>query len=178
MKTYLQGLNYTDQATQKFIEEIDKIEKPITIVWYGDHLPGIYKEQDLAKYPLLYRETDYFVYNNKYAQQQRKLPNYSLVSPYMFSSLALEQANIKVTPFYALLTAVTNNLPATTIDPNSGSQNVQNGKKVFASDQNKTTEEKDLTKEQKELLHDYELIQYDLVAGKQYSADWAEKKVN
>ncbi|MGH2236504.1 hypothetical protein ACQ1ZD_14605, partial [Enterococcus faecalis] len=88
----------------------------------GDHLPGIYKEQDLAKYPLLYRETDYFVYNNKYAQQQRKLPNYSLVSPYMFSSLALEQANIKVTPFYALLTAVTNNLPATTIDPNSGSQ--------------------------------------------------------
>ncbi len=176
MKTYLQGLNYTDQATQKFIEEIDKIEKPITIVWYGDHLPGIYKEQDLAKYPLLYRETDYFVYNNKYAQQQRKLPNYSLVSPYMFSSLALEQANIKVTPFYALLTAVTNNLPATIIDPNSGSQNVQNGKKVFASDQNKTTEEKDLTKEQKELLHDYELIQYDLVAGKQYSADWAEKK--
>ena len=161
-----------------YIEEIDKIEKPITIVWYGDHLPGIYKEQDLAKYPLLYRETDYFVYNNKYAQQQRKLPNYSLVSPYMFSSLALEQANIKVTPFYALLTAVTNNLPATTIDPNSGSQNVQNGKKVFASDQNKTTEEKDLTKEQKELLHDYELIQYDLVAGKQYSADWAEKKVN
>lgn len=37
---------------------------------------------------------------------------------------------------------------------------------------------RDLTKEQKELLHDYELIQYDLVAGKQYSADWAEKKVN
>lgn len=31
MKTYLQGLNYTDQATQKFIEEIDKIENQLQL---------------------------------------------------------------------------------------------------------------------------------------------------
>lgn len=34
-----------------------------------------------------------------------------------------------------------------------------------------------LTKAQKKLYHDYQLIQYDLVAGEQYSAKWAQQKI-
>lgn len=32
---YSQGLNYTDKATKDFLAKLDKINKPITLVWYG-----------------------------------------------------------------------------------------------------------------------------------------------
>ncbi len=41
ISNYSAGLSYTDKAVQKFIEQIDRINKPITLVFYGDHLPGI-----------------------------------------------------------------------------------------------------------------------------------------
>ena len=41
ISSYSAGLSYTDKAVQKFIKQIDKINKPITLVFYGDHLPGI-----------------------------------------------------------------------------------------------------------------------------------------
>lgn len=175
MNTYLKGINYSDEALKTFISELDKIQKPITLVWYGDHLPGIYKDEDLEKYPLLFRETDYFIYNNKFIQEQKKDNHYGLVSPYSFSALALEQANLKITPFYALLTEVAQNLPATTNDPNSSSQNTYNGQKIFVGEQNNMLKERNLSKNQKKLLKEYMLIQYDLVAGEQYSAKWASE---
>lgn len=39
--TYIMGTHYTDQAVKKFIKQIDKIKKPITLVFYGDHYPSI-----------------------------------------------------------------------------------------------------------------------------------------
>ncbi|EJO06241.1 LTA synthase family protein [Oenococcus oeni] len=45
VKTYVQGVSYTDNSTKWFIKKINKIKKPITIVWYGDHLPGIYDSE-------------------------------------------------------------------------------------------------------------------------------------
>lgn len=49
MKTYLKGLNYSDIALDNFIAELDKIEKPITLVWYGDHFPSIYNTEEIKK---------------------------------------------------------------------------------------------------------------------------------
>ena len=67
ISNYSAGLSYTDKAVQKFIEQIDKINKSITLVFYGDHLPGIYSNVD--ENTLEARETDYFIYSNKYARQ-------------------------------------------------------------------------------------------------------------
>ena len=91
--------------------------------------------------------------------------------------MALEQANIKVTPFYALLTEVTKDLPATTNDPDASDKSKDNEKKIFVNHKNIVSSDKNLSKKQKVLLSDYMLIQYDLVAGKQYSAEWASQKV-
>lgn len=177
MKTYLKGLNYSDIALANFISELDKIEKPVTLVWYGDHFPGIYNADEIKENPLTYRETDYFIYNNSFIQNQQRENTYQLVSPYTFPALALEQANIKVTPFYALLTEVTKGLPATTNDPDASDKSKDNEKKIFVNHKNIVSSDKNLSKKQKELLSDYMLIQYDLVAGKQYSAEWASQKV-
>lgn len=176
MKTYLRGLNYSDSALKKFVDEINKIEKPITLVWYGDHLPGIYESKEIEKSPLQFRETDYFIFNNSFVKNRQRNESYQLVSPYLFPALALEQANIKVTPFYALLTKVAEKIPASTNNPKSNNRDKINQKKIFVDEKNIILNDNEFSKEQKELLREYMLIQYDLVAGKQYSAKWASLK--
>ncbi|EGP4763560.1 sulfatase-like hydrolase/transferase [Enterococcus faecium] len=177
LQTYMQGLHYTDTAVKKFIQEIDKINKPITFVFYGDHLPAIYSGNDSKKYGLEQHQTDYFIYSNKYSREQATTLNKEVVAPNNFGAMALEHANIKVTPYYALLTEVSNHLPALTIDPTESLSNRFNGKQVFVTEDSQIIQEKNLTEKQKEILEDYRLIQYDLVAGNQYSATWATQKI-
>ena len=68
MATYIKGTQYTDQAVKKFIGQIDKIKKPITIVFYGDHYPSILSQNYTGKYPVQMHSTRYFIYSNKYAR--------------------------------------------------------------------------------------------------------------
>src|SRR5699024_5214438 len=69
VKHYMQGISLTSQYTQKFINKLDKYKRPITVVWYGDHLPGIYGGDDMNNYYVPLHETDYFIYSNKYARK-------------------------------------------------------------------------------------------------------------
>lgn len=177
LRTYLQGIHYTDIATQKFIEEIDKIEKPITFVFYGDHLPSIYSGLKMTQYGLQMHQTDYFIYNNKFSREHSKKLNKKVVSTSDFPAMALSQSNLMITPFYALLTEVSNKLPAATIDPYNSVSNRYNGSQVFINSSNKVLSRKDLDENQKEVLEDYMLIQYDLTAGNQYSAKWASMNI-
>lgn len=177
LKTYMQGIHYTDKALKKFLAELDKIDKPITFVFYGDHLPSLYSGLNMSQYGLELHETDYFIYSNQYSREQSKKVSKKVVSTSDFPAMALEQANVKVTPYYALLTRV-NELPATTIDPYNSVSNRVNGSQVFVTEENKLLTKKDLTKKQMEILEDYKLIQYDLTAGRQYSAKWATQNYN
>lgn len=175
-RTYMQGLKYTDDALVTFLKELDKIQKPITFVFYGDHLPSLYSGLDMAEYGIELHETDFFVYNNAYTRNQQKLTT-DIVSPNYFSALSLQQANLKVTPYYALLTQLAEKVSAMTTNPASSSQNQFNGTQIFVTDDGKVLDEGDLTKEQKAIFDDYRLIQYDLTVGEQYSAKWATQKV-
>lgn len=49
IETYTKGLSYTDQATAEFLNQLNHIDRPITVVFYGDHLPGIYPRHIPAK---------------------------------------------------------------------------------------------------------------------------------
>lgn len=167
---YIEGISKTDEATKNFIDQINQINKPITVVWYGDHLPGVYSI-DLEKEALNAHETDYFVYSN---QATEKLNNNQIAGPYEFPALALVAGNNKVTPYYALLTEVAEKLPVISTNitgKNTGSDS------ILINEDNKIISADDLTAKQKELLHDYRLIQYDLLVGKQYSAKWAQQKL-
>ncbi|WP_125567796.1 LTA synthase family protein [Companilactobacillus insicii] len=174
---YSQGLNYTDKATKDFLAKLDKINKPITLVWYGDHLASLFDNDSMDEYGIQLHQTDYFIYNNKYIRDRTKQSKVEVVSPYEFSALAMKQAGIKVSPYYAMMTKVTENLPAATTNTSDNGSNAFNGSQVFITDDSKKIKEDSLTAEQKEILHDYKIIQYDITAGKQYSAKWATQKV-
>ena len=167
MATYVKGTQYTDKAVKKFIGQIDKIKKPITLVFYGDHYPSIISQSYTAKYPVEMHSTRYFIYSNKYAREHgakthlpRKANNF--VSSSDFIAMMLEQTDSKVTPYQALLTEVHKKLPAITINFKGDKGYELIGRK------GQVIEPQYLTKEQQDLLADYETIQYDMTAGKAY----------
>ncbi|KRL52590.1 hypothetical protein FD35_GL001865 [Furfurilactobacillus rossiae DSM 15814] len=170
IENYSQGLSYTDKAVKQFKNQLDKIKKPIIWVWYGDHLAGIYDGDPMAKYGLQLHQTDYFIYANKYSRQhglRQKKAKY--VGPNDFSAMAMTQANAKVSPYYALLTKVHQNLPALAMNTSADNTNTLNSGTQFINDRGHVVNSQKLSIKQRRLLHDYRIIQYDIVAGHQYS---------
>lgn len=47
--TYTRLLSNTDTATREFLDSLQKIEKKITVVFYGDHLPGLYPSRSVFR---------------------------------------------------------------------------------------------------------------------------------
>lgn len=170
-------IHYTDNAVKQFIKQIDELDRPITIVFYGDHLPGIYKN-DMTKDGLKLHETEYFIYSNKYARTHGA-KNFkrgtAVVSPNDFIAMVAKQTNSKVNWYQALLTEVFEKLPAMAKnvkaegDGNAGSTVAHTD---FVNEQGELVEEHDLTKQQKRLLQDYRLVQYDITAGKKYTVKY------
>lgn len=169
IENYIQGIHYTDKALQAFIQAIDQLQRPITLIWYGDHLPGIYNGLSMQTYGLELHETDYFVYSNRYSRQHdQTLPKTKIVSPNNFPAMALAKMNMKVSPYYALQTKVYTDLPAMTLDSfNAAKNNTVNASSEYVSEDGKVLTK--LTPKQQRLMTDYELLQYDLTAGQQYA---------
>lgn len=166
MATYIKGVQYTDEAVKGFIKQIDKIKKPITLVFYGDHYPSILSQSYTAKYPVQMHSTRYFIYANKYAREHGAKAKITRRANYVntsdFIAMMLQQTNSKVTPYQALLTEVHQKLPAITI-------NYQGDKGFELINQaGHQVDPKTLSSEQKALLNDYEMAQYDMTTGQAY----------
>lgn len=174
--TYAKGISYTDQATATFLDQLNMIEQPITVIFYGDHLPGIYASA--AKYKenqLTLHESDYFIWSNSSSSSagSKLSPEESdYSSSNFFMASAAEHMDAKVTPFLALLTEVHQSVPAAgrfaSTDADWGT-----GSASYLDSSGQLIKKKHLSSEAKQLLEDYRLIQYDQTAGKGYlSENW------
>ena len=123
IETYAKGVSYTDKATQSFLNDLDSIDKPVTVVFYGDHLPGIYSTaSDNENNSLDLHLTDYFIWSNKKARENKQKEDNSsdnnarnnnanknkvkdsYSSPNFFISQVASHTNSKVSPYIAFLT--------------------------------------------------------------------------
>ena len=174
--TYAKGISYTDQATAAFLNQLNMIEQPITVIFYGDHLPGIYTSE--AKYKenqLTLHESDYFIWSNSSSSSagSKLSPEESdYSSSNFFMASAAEHMDAKVTPFLALLTEVHQSVPAVgrfaSTDADWGT-----GSTSYLDSSGQLIKKKNLSSEAKHLLEDYRLVQYDQTAGKGYlSENW------
>ncbi|GFH42411.1 hypothetical protein Hs30E_09620 [Lactococcus hodotermopsidis] len=156
LQTYTQGIMITDTATQNFLAQLEQLNKKIAVVFWGDHLPGIYQgNKEFVKNFTMNKShlTDYFIWSNYQTEMVKK----EVIAPYNFTSLLLEKTNSYVSPYYAFETELLNKVPAIEMSD------------VIEDNQKVTAESKyQFSKEQKQLLKDYKLIQYDLTNGKQY----------
>lgn len=173
IETYQQGVAYTDQATQEFLDELDKLDKPVTVVFYGDHLPGIYStaSEDESN-SLALHLTDYFIWSNKASGNQgTKIDNAEYSSPNFFSAQTAQYMNAKVSPYLAFLTKMHEKVAA--MEPPlagsmSGGEELAKGENTYLDAKGNTLNAADLDADAKQLLEDYQLIQYDITCGKNY----------
>ncbi|MCI1890935.1 MAG: sulfatase-like hydrolase/transferase [Schleiferilactobacillus harbinensis] len=168
---YADGLTKTDTATKRFLDELDQIDRPITVLFYGDHLPGIYPGELMAQYGVQLHQADYFIYSNKTALEQAgEVTNTQVSAPNYFSPMVFARMNTEVTPYLALLTAVQEGLPAMSAPTNTNqdTNNVNLGNQWTDAKGQVVAEDK-LTKDQKQLISDYRMIQYDETAGSNYA---------
>lgn len=141
------------------------------MIFYGDHLPSIYStaDQDTENHVALH-ETDYFIWSNSAsASSGTKLDasNTAFTSPNYFMSLAANHMNAKVSPYLALLTQLLEQIPvASRIATETGG--ISSGDTTYLDMSGNQISKKSLSKDAKQLLRDYELVQYDMTAGKGY----------
>ena len=176
IETYQKGVEITDQATQEFLNELDALDKPVTVVFYGDHLPGIYSSaSEDGNNSLALHLTDYFIWSNKASSSQgNKASDAAYSSPNFFVAQAADHMNAKVSPYLAFLTEMHSKIAAMeppVVNKVQGWDRIPEGRNIYLDQNGNPMSTDDFDKETKQLLADYKLIQYDITAGKNYLKD-------
>lgn len=151
---YLRGINYTDKALKGFIKGLKKLDEPTAVIFYGDHLPGIWPNSITDQNPDLGTlRTPFFMWTN-FRHIDEALP--PTVSPIYFLPTLFDQLDIPLPPYYVLLRKLQKQIPAMEIG-------------VKVGPDGRLLDDGELSPRAQRLLHDYALVEYDLVAGKRYS---------
>lgn len=130
LTNYARLLNYTDSSTAEFLQKLEGIDKKITVVFYGDHLPGLYPQTMFNDNPELQYLTDYFIWSNHGTVKD----DYPLVNSSDFPAELLAHTNSRVSPYYALLTEVLNKASVDKDKLDSGGKKVANDLKMIQYD--------------------------------------------
>ncbi|MDQ0199075.1 LTA synthase family protein [Neobacillus ginsengisoli] len=165
LEVYSEGIRRSDQALQDLVNQLQQLDEPTILVFWGDHMPilgqdlAIYKEAKYANtpdknlYEQEYSQTPLLMYSNFHLDRQ----DLHALSPAYFGPTVFEMAGLKKPPFYNLLDKLKATLPVlkNTLQ--------MDGSQKYVTDH--------LNKKQKNLLNDYQLLEYDLLVGNQYSKD-------
>ena len=152
VRSYLQDIAYSSEALKAFLERLDELPERTLVVFWGDHLPGIYSDavQEENQGHLLH-ETEFLMYDNRHQLNNQQVTT----SPFYFAADLFQQGRIQMTGFQNLLVSLQKELPAF--------------EKGMYYQSGQWFKEARLNKKQEKLYQDYQMIQYDITAGKQYS---------
>lgn len=152
VRSYLQDIAYSSEALKAFLERLDELPERTLVVFWGDHLPGIYSAavQEENQGHLLH-ETEFLMYDNRHQLNNQQVTT----SPFYFAADLFQQGRIQMTGFQNLLVSLQKELPAF--------------EKGMYYQSGQWFKEARLNKKQEKLYQDYQMIQYDITAGKQYS---------
>ncbi|MGM7702946.1 sulfatase-like hydrolase/transferase [Pseudalkalibacillus sp. Hm43] len=164
LEVFVEGIKRSDQATQQLVDYLNTLEEPTMVVFWGDHLPilgtdkAIYKAANYTEglppetTNRKYSETPLFIYAN-YPINKTEL---GTVSPAFLPPTVMQYAGMDLPPFYSFLEKIKQEIPGLKASLKIG----KDGQPI-----------KKLSEEQAQLLKDYKLLEYDLLAGEQYSKD-------
>jgi len=152
---YARGLNYTDEALADFLRGLEQSEEKTVVVFYGDHLPGIYSAETADLNPDLGMYTTPFFLWSSEGTPQRRLPQ---ASPTQFLPMLYEMADAPVPPYYVMLDRLRAKIPA-----------LEQGRMLDPS--GRQIAEADLDKQGRRVLADARLVQYDFSIGDRWSVE-------
>lgn len=159
VEQYYQGLKYSDQDLRFLIDEIDKIEEETLIIFWGDHLPGIFPDDLFTKEHMLDKyETPLLIYTN--FENNILNEGISIISPFYFMNYVSDTLNHPISGYTAFMKEMEKHLPA-----------FKKGLYVEAETQSIITQRDNLTKESQKILQEYDMILYDLLEGDRNTVD-------
>lgn len=130
LTNYARLINKTDEVTKEFLDKLNEIDKKITVVFYGDHLPSLYPQTVFEDDPENQYLTDFFIWSNWNSNQKK----YTKVNSSDLPALLLEHTDSKVSPYYALLTDVLKNASIDKETLNSDQQEIADDLKIIQYD--------------------------------------------
>ncbi|MGB2787224.1 MAG: LTA synthase family protein [Candidatus Saccharimonadaceae bacterium] len=140
---YLASINHSDKALESFIKVINGRKKKTVLVLWGDHRPGIYNDLEETPENIALRyETPLLIYANFPVEKK----DVGAISPNYLTNTVFEIVNSKLTPMQYMLDEIRSLNPQLTKNNNA---NIKDS----------------------DLMHDYKLIEYDIISGKRYSQD-------
>ena len=142
INAYMSLLNESDNAMKDFITKIEKSDKKTIVVFWGDHLPGVYTNFPADKVTKQY-QTPIFIYDN-FGLKRRNL---GIISPIFINNQILSAIGVKKAPVNYLL----DDLKSAHSVINRSIGDVINNSKI---------------------LDDYILIEYDMLSGDRYSEEF------
>ncbi len=156
IESYLQDVSYASQALKTFLEALNKESERTIVVFWGDHLPGIYSDvvQEANEGPTLH-ETQFLMWDSK---EKMAYEADQITSPFYFAPKLFEKSTLELTPFYQLLVSLEKQLPAFE-------------KQMYKMADGSWKSELALDEQAQQLYEDYRLIQYDVLQGDQFSLE-------
>jgi phosphoglycerol transferase MdoB-like AlkP superfamily enzyme len=152
---YARGQELTDGELRSFLDHLQRSQEKTVVVFYGDHYPGLFGADVLEQNAgLAMLETPMFIWSNR-GGAPKQLP---VTSPASFLPEVFDLVGEPLPPYYELLSEVAEQVGA-----------IGRGR-IVAPDGSQVSED-DLTPEQRQLLHDYRLVQYDFSVGERYAVD-------
>ncbi len=152
IKNYSEDIYQASLALEQFLNEVKKLDEETLVLFWGDHLPSIYPEEIMKENgSLKQHETEFLMFNNR-KEETETVP---LTSPFYFLPQLFARNQLKQSPFYCFLNELQEEMPA-----------FEKGTYLV-----KGKIQKELPKNEKleELYKKYQLLQYDVTAGKSYS---------
>ena len=162
----LQSLYYSDMYLGEFIEELDKLDEPTVVLWYGDHTASLLfayaDSQDKAERDLIHI-TPYFIYANFDIESPYTEEEVAEAAAELGFSFATEGVDLPLTTPNCLLNQVYNLL------------NIEKPALFYLLDE--VCEEMPILSVayyneslslETEVLKEYELVSYDVLSGKHY----------
>ena len=163
LTTYSQGVKDADQMIAELRNYIDNRDRPTALIWFGDHLPTL-GDSYTPYYTLHYFEDDYWNVENRklifstpffvYANRPLKQGIFTSKDDNRISDIYLMECvaastGFNQTPYMQYLSDKIKTLPIYNVELNM---------------------DWTLNQEQLDIVHEWELIGYDQLLGKRYSA--------
>lgn len=155
IRNYLQDLQNSDQALADLLAALQEWDEPTVVVFWGDHWPSVFGEDLYALNTIQnMHETPMFIYSNT-AEVRKEL---GVTSPIYFFPEVLELSGSRVTAFEAMLMKLQQQVPA-----------FEKTMYVSGDTGEYVSSREGLSEQARNLLADYDLIQYDTTTGNRYA---------
>jgi len=160
LETYAQGISDSDAQLKELIDHLQGVKEPTMLVFFGDHLPVLgetYRETDYLDDPSASATEAYtrqfttplLIWTN-YGQKRQHIPG---INASLLGARVLEMTNSKSTPYFDFLNRLSDQVPVLR-------------KEMVMDAEGKMSA--GVPEQWKELMEQYEILQYDLMFGKQY----------